>query len=309
MKTIAVLMSVYNGQKYIREQLESILKQDVTADGKAKIVLYIRVDGSKDGSAEIIREYADRMEIWIYEEENLGPERSFWRLMSLATATADYYAFADQDDYWFPDKLSRGMACLKKEDPEIPCLYCTALQPTDEHLNPIPHEIGLDPYTDLPHALIYSLSAGCTFLFNRAAFLLARKYDMETQFVEMHDWLLHKIVAMTGKVHYDPKPSLYYRQHGGNVIGERTTGLRHLTIRANRILNESQCVRSRNAEAIREVYADYLKDHPQEKHMLDLVADYRKNRAVKREFLREKAFRVNTKKDLIFKALILWEKI
>ena len=309
MKTIAVLMSVYNGQKYIREQIESIAGQDVTLDGKYRISLYARIDGTKDESAEIIREFKDRLDIHLFEEENVGPERSFWKLIRTVPEEADYYAFADQDDWWFPDKMSRAAAYLEGEDPMVPCLYCTSLQPTDEKLNPIPHDIGLDPYTDFPHALIYSLSAGCTFLFNRAAFVLARKYDMETRFVEMHDWLLHKITAMAGKVHYDPKPSLYYRQHGDNVIGDRTSGIRLLAVRAKRILEENQCVRSRNAEAIREVYAEELKDRPYEKHILDLVADYRKDKAVKRAFLQEKAFRVNTKKDLIFLALIRGEKI
>ena len=104
-------MSTYNGEKYLREQIDSILEQDCERFGKAEIKLLVRDDGSKDTTLDILKEYADNYpdKIQYYQGENAGVIKSFFELIQKADDTADYYALADQDDYWMPGKLSAGI--------------------------------------------------------------------------------------------------------------------------------------------------------------------------------------------------------
>ena len=108
MKTIQILMSTYNGEKYLKEQLESILTQDCEQFGKAALTLKVRDDGSQDGTQQILQQYAEKYPEIIswYQGENVGVIGSFFDLMKQADV-CDYYAFADQDDYWMPEKLTR----------------------------------------------------------------------------------------------------------------------------------------------------------------------------------------------------------
>ena len=107
---VLVLMSVYNGGKYLAVQLESIASQE-----GIDVSLYIRDDGSKDNSETIIREYAEKLSIFYYRENNIGPAGSFMRLIELAEDKYDYYAFSDQDDFWEKDKLYTAVRQLKDE--------------------------------------------------------------------------------------------------------------------------------------------------------------------------------------------------
>ena len=106
MKTVNILLSAYNGEKFIAEQIESLLAQDYPA-----VTIHIRDDGSTDRTVEIVRQYTDRPNVKLYEGENVGYRKSFaWLLANCRDA--DYYAYCDQDDYWMPDKISRAVRAL-----------------------------------------------------------------------------------------------------------------------------------------------------------------------------------------------------
>ena len=105
-------MSTYNGEKYLREQIDSILNQDYP-----EISLLIRDDGSTDGTVDILKEYAQKYrDIDYYVGENLGVQNSFFDLMKRADKRAYYYAFADQDDVWLPGKIKRAIELLEREE-------------------------------------------------------------------------------------------------------------------------------------------------------------------------------------------------
>ena len=93
---IAVLMSTYNGQKYLDEQLMSIADQTFSK----MMTLYIRDDGSTDNTLKIIEKWKKKIDIVFFQGENVGPARSFWKLLMNSEIQADYYAFCDQDDIW-----------------------------------------------------------------------------------------------------------------------------------------------------------------------------------------------------------------
>lgn len=101
---IAVLISTYNGEKYIRDQIESIMSQKVDA----QIDIIVRDDGSTDKTKDILEEYSKQKKLKWYTGENLKPANSFFNLL-IQNETYDYYAFADQDDYWKNDKLRRAI--------------------------------------------------------------------------------------------------------------------------------------------------------------------------------------------------------
>lgn len=107
----AVLMSTYNGARFIREQLDSILDQT----GEFELDLWVRDDGSTDGTKDILNDYESRGLLRWYTGENLGPAQSFLDLVR-RTLGYDWYAFADQDDFWMPEKLSWALETLEKID-------------------------------------------------------------------------------------------------------------------------------------------------------------------------------------------------
>lgn len=294
---ITVLMSAYNGEAYIRQQIDSVLAQDVDAE----LTLLVRDDGSSDATPAILEEYRAAGKLSWYTGENLGPAKSFWHLLKNAPE-ADCYAFCDQDDVWLPEKLSRAVTRLKAENAQ---LYCSAFIATDGELNPIKHyHSPLNQYTDYAHSLIYSTAAGCTFVFTEAARKAALAYDMDTHPAIIHDWLLHKIVTVTGgKMIFDPTGSICYRQHGHNTIGAQKSGLQGLAVRVKRFLGgESRGVRSSCAKALLDVYGAHVTGEV--KDALDLVANYAEDPQKRKKLLRDPRFRTGTVNDLFLRCLV-----
>lgn len=305
---IVVLMSTYNGEKFIREQIESILNQDIC--GEMSLQLLVRDDGSTDATTAILTEYQEAGKLTWYTGENLRPAKSFWHLMHHAPES-DYYAFCDQDDVWFADKLSRAVHTMaEKADPATPALSCSAVTVTDQMLNPTGTMCGDYPAKqDFAYALLYSIAPGCTFVFNAAARQEMKRYNIYEKTEIIHDWLAYKIIAMKGVILYDAKPTMYYRQHGNNVIGSQKKGLAGMWKKAKGFLKNNSCVRSRVARSLMEVYGDDLDRDGTEYRLLNLVGNYQGDKKLKKEFLKEKLFRIGTVNDRFLSVLIRMEKI
>ena len=125
---IAVLMSSYNGEKYILKQIESILAQV-----GCEVHLFVRDDGSCDSTTEILKKYADEGKLEWYQGDNLKPAKSFLKLL-YESGEYDYYAFADQDDIWDNDKLSYGIQYLEKYQ-DKPAIYFSKARYIDSEDN------------------------------------------------------------------------------------------------------------------------------------------------------------------------------
>lgn len=294
---IIVLMSAYNGEAYIRQQIESVLAQDIDA----QLSLLVRDDGSADATQAVLEEYQAAGKLCWYAGENLGPERSFWQLLQNAPE-ADYYAFCDQDDVWLPQKLSRAVSLLEKEKA---ALYCSAFTAVDAELNPVEYyHSPLNRYTDYAHSLIYSTAPGCTFVFTREARQMAVAYDMQVQPAIIHDWLLHKIVTINGgKMIFDSVGGIYYRQHDHNTIGAQKSGLNGILVRVKRFLSGgSRRVRSDCAKALLAVYGDRVAGEVRD--ALDLVANYGENSGKRKRLLTDPRFSTGTVNDLFFRWLV-----
>ena len=122
MKIVCVLLSTYNGEKYLKEQLDSVLNQkDITLN------FLVRDDGSTDSTIDILKQYEKEGKIKLIVGKNIGYKKSFYELAKLAPLS-DYYAFCDQDDVWDDDKLITAVNMLERENNSIPLLYFSALR-------------------------------------------------------------------------------------------------------------------------------------------------------------------------------------
>ncbi len=208
---VAVLMSTYNGDKYLKEQIDSILSQQ----GDFDLELFIRDDGSTDNTVEILKSYEGEIH-WI-SGKNLGPALSFLELL-MCCKGYDFYAFADQDDYWLQGRISRGLSLLNSSP--VPSLYVSNAELVDERLESLDKIV----YKKAPRQDLYTVSCtggllGCTMIFNNQLANIIQVRD-KPQKVCMHDFFLAVVcLAVNGKIFYDEKPTLKYRQHFDNVVG------------------------------------------------------------------------------------------
>ena len=163
MDKVAILMSTYNGAKYLREQIDSILFQK-----GVEVTLYIRDDGSSDGTIDIVKEYAQKYQniIWTMGK-NVGVGNSFMQLIYDCPDDYDYYAFSDQDDIWLEDKLKVAIDSIKQRD--TPALYASNQMLVDENGTQIslryPNDYDMQNSVEAQFQI--NRISGCTFVFNK----------------------------------------------------------------------------------------------------------------------------------------------
>ena len=251
MRSVLVLLSTYNGEKYLREQIDSVLNQE-----GVKVSLLIRDDGSKDETINILKEYASRENVNFYEGQNCGPSESFHDLLNHAQGY-DYYAFCDQDDVWIKDKLVKATDCLDNMNQATPNLYCSNLNVVDENLRfcRICHVENYN-LNNRYQGLIELFAVGCTEVFNQKA------VDMTLQYWSnkclMHDSWIFMICNFLGKVFYDNSSHINYRQHGGNVIGAEKNFIGKVKASSERVITKRIQPRWQNANAIIESLSEII---------------------------------------------------
>lgn len=223
---IRILMATYNGESYLREQLDSIGRQTYPVWR-----LTISDDGSQDGTLEIIRDYQKKWGAHRLELRH-GPCRGYsLNFLSMAcdeSILADLYAFSDQDDVWMPDKLQRAVEYFAQHPGSaLPRAYGSRTQIVDARLK---HQ-GLSPAFRLPssfrNALVQNIAGGNTQVFNHTAKQLLEIAG--PQQVVSHDWWLYQLVNAAGGVfHFDLTPSVLYRQHDKSIVGANASMLARL---------------------------------------------------------------------------------
>jgi glycosyltransferase involved in cell wall biosynthesis len=204
-------MSTYNGAKYIREQLNSIISQT-----GVEVNILVRDDGSKDNTIDILEEYSKKGLLEYYIGENIGYGKSFLHLIT-QSGNADYYAFADQDDVWEYDKLSSAVYNLDSYDAKKPLLYASALTFVDSELNFLKEKNFNNLKLTLGSALVRQRLAGCTMVFNKTLRDYCTKCYESTNSRFGHDgWAYLLCLATGGNVIYDPVSRIKFRRHGAN---------------------------------------------------------------------------------------------
>ncbi len=256
-QTLTILMSTYNGEKWIDAQLESLDRQTWP-----DLRLLVRDDGSADSTPGRLTAFAQtsRLSCAVVFGENVGVFNSFMGLLAEAGDDSGYYAFADQDDVWFPDKCERAIARLREVSEEIPAMVYGRLQYTDESLrftglSPIPTQSGFHT------ALVQNQATGCTLVMNAAA----RRKILESvpDWALMHDWWCYLVVSAFGVVMYDPHPSILYRKHSGNVTPASPNWLTELWNRTKRFAGNGDIARkvTDQARVFLRCYRATLDDH------------------------------------------------
>ncbi|MFI4954342.1 MAG: glycosyltransferase family 2 protein [Gammaproteobacteria bacterium] len=233
--SIAILLAAYNGQDYLRKQLDSIVTQTYP-----NWTLHAIDDGSSDQTQNILQEYQARLgpqKMTVVTTKNQGCAKTFLTLVCEPTIQADYYAYSDQDDIWDADKLAKALAALASLTPNLPQLYCSGARVIDANEKPLGQLPIKKRPPSLQNALIQCIATGNTMVFNH----LARKILLDAGVVNvpLHDWWTYlAICASGGECYYDMSSTLSYRQHGNNVMGFKQSFLARYLKKLNRVLND-----------------------------------------------------------------------
>lgn len=223
MSLVTIVMATYNGEKYVEEQVKSILSSTYQ-----NFHLHIYDDGSTDHTLTILRgyeeRYPDRIKIF-QNEENLGVTRNF--LQAINQTTTDYIMLCDQDDVWNSDKIHKTLRRIRhmeaQRGKEMPLAVFTDAVVVDQDLKQIHQSFfqsgHLDPRkTDLPHLLMENKLIGCTVMINAALRRILQRHNIPKE-ARFHDWWLALLAASFGGIGYMNEGTILYRQHGGNVVG------------------------------------------------------------------------------------------
>ena len=216
---IDILMATYNGEKYLKEQIESILNQTYK-----NIRLIISDDASKDSTPQILEEYRkkdSRIEIYL-NKENRGVVKNIEFL--LEKVEDEFYMLADQDDVWLPLKVEKSIETLKKQNAD---LVFGDLEVVDEKLETLYPSFGdfmllnrkINKYIDSYKVnYLYNCVTGCTVLSKKEFIKKIIPIPTESKYL-IHDHWIGLIVALNGKLTYMPEKYIKYRQHGNNQVG------------------------------------------------------------------------------------------
>ncbi len=218
---IVVLLSTFNGARFLKAQLDSIVAQE-----HACWRLIWRDDSSGDGTVAMMEEFAaglapGRVVRVAGPAGRIGAAASFLTLLQAAAdgmGEGELLAFADQDDVWLPCKLGRAAAALAGCDATVPTLYSARQVLVDAGLNRLALSARVVPPPGFPASLTQNLATGCTLVMNHAAVALiaASRAPPNCQ----HDWWSYLMVtAAGGRFLIDHEPVVLYRQHGGNLVG------------------------------------------------------------------------------------------
>lgn len=226
---VAILMCTFNGERFLRQQLESFCEQT-----HKNWTLLVSDDGSSDSTLKILAEYTKRLgpqQLRIIEGPKKGYVANFLNVTRSVDSTAEFYAWADQDDIWTNDKIEAALDILREDSSNSPTLYCSRTHLISESGALIGYSKNFRRRPQFLNALVQSISGGNTMVFNRAALELLNRTDKNLGVVS-HDWWAYQLISGAGgKIHYDSVARVLYRQHSENIIGNKKNLLnkaRHL---------------------------------------------------------------------------------
>ena len=267
-------MSTYNGEKYLYEQLDSVLTQeDVSVD------LYVRDDGSTDSTIDILQKYSREYSNvhLIFDGNNVGPGQSFYMLMKYISKNYphDFYAFSDQDDIWMPQKLYVGIEKIKSI--RKPALYAS-----NQWLY-FDGEIKGLRFDEMDVTLEKELNgndiSGCTMVFNHDMAKLASKKELPDKMLldyRLHDTMLLLIALISGKFVFDDDSYIKYRIHKDNAVGIKKLGLIGKLKRVIKPGNKDRWWRARSKTA-RYLVDNFSFTQEDDLQFLRLYSDYNKS--------------------------------
>ncbi len=222
---IAIVLSTWNGEKFLPELLKSLKRQTWLHWD-----LWVRDDGSDDGTVGLLEDFAKQMEhkssrnrVWVKSGGNIGAVRSFLTLLTVIHNEYDAYAFCDQDDVWLPRKLERAATAIKNHqtnetDGDKPFLYHAGQWLEDQRSGK--RTTSTAPVrTGFANALVQNQVVGCTMVINQAlrtcllhGTAIKQENDPFSDII-MHDWWCYLLASGFGAITYDPEPVIIFRRH------------------------------------------------------------------------------------------------
>lgn len=265
---VGIVLASFNGKDYIKEQIESILNNTYQNWN-----LYIYDDGSTDGSIELVKSYVKQYKgkiQLIINEENKGVKRNF--LEGMVCCDHSYVMFCDQDDIWYTDKIELTLRRMyegeKREGKGVPRVVFTDAKVVSQSKKELSSSFHKSNHLntkklDLPHLLMENKMMGCTSMVNRA---LVNKMAFLPEYCKMHDWWIILIGCAFGAVEYIDKPTMLYRQHTGNVIGDQKF-ISYVRRRITSMKQQKKALEETFLQA-KEFYHIYRYQLPSEKRLL-----------------------------------------
>ena len=295
-KKVAVVLSTYNGEKYVKDQLDSILNQTYK-----NVDIVVRDDGSKDNTVKIIKEYQEKYKnIRLVVGKNLGFIKSFFELLKITDA--DYYSYADQDDIWMENKIELAVNSLNELDDEKPNMVFGNSDYYNQDMEFIGEGEKHKSYS-FGQALFECVGQGMTMTINKKTRDLIVKNPPQNCF--FHDWWTYLICIGLGNVAYNDVTTVKYRRMKTNATSEGQGYLKLLVWRLKNLLvkNGIKDIK-RQMINFKEIYYQELKDS--DKETLDLFSEEKYNffKALKKA-LYPKKIRRRLTDDLMLRVIFL----
>ncbi len=294
---VTVLLAVYNGEKYLKEQIDSLLNQTFN-----DIRIIIRDDGSTDNSLDIINDYCKKYPLIISSLTGKPTGSAVGNFAELLyNCDDDYIMFCDQDDVWLPQKIEKTISVMKKTegaDKNTPVLVHSDLIVADQNLKTVSQSFfafqRLDPENiSLSGLLVQNCVTGCTVMINRA---LKEKCGKIPNDCIMHDWWLAITAQLFGKIACVREPLMLYRQHSDNQVGAKASYGIALIKRKLSTLNEvrkNYNATYAQAQAVLRHYAGSLAE--KERNLLEIyVSIPSKNKFKKIRIMQKYGFKKGT---------------
>jgi len=219
------MMGTFNGEKYISEQLDSILNQT-----HKNWRLIVSDDGSSDDTLAILKTYEAKLpagQLIILKGPHHGFAANFLSMCLDDGAQADYYAFCDQDDIWLENKLEVALKWLDAQSNKVPTLYCGGTIYVSGNSKEVGRSVPFSLKPSFSNALVQCLAGGNTMIFNQP--LKSLVVEAGNVKVSSHDWWVYILCTATGGlVKFDPNPYVLYRQHSESLVGSNTAILAKL---------------------------------------------------------------------------------
>lgn len=295
---IQILLSTYNGEKYLRDQLDSYL----TLEQADRIKVLIRDDGSCDGTREILQEYAYDKRFHVEYGDHIGTNASYQWLLENADSSCKYFAFSDQDDVWLPHKLSVAEAALEQCSQEELLLFASRSQITNEDLQTIGYSLNPKSGLSFYNAMIQNVLPGHTQVFNNSLRRELCRHGVLNAHVV--DWWLYLVASAKGRAIFCPECTVLHRQHNNNTVGYQMGFFMNLSKRIRYIRNGKGNAISLQLQAFFHTYQGGLPDEYEEEiqRYLDGLGSFRKRI---RYLMKSRVYRQRRWESFLFSILYL----
>ena len=309
---ILVMLSTYNSQDYLNQQLDTILNQE-----DVHTRLFIRDDGSSDNTVDILQSYIEKYpnRIKYVVGENVGPSVSMYKLVNCVENYYDisefsYFSFADHDDYWLPNKLIKAVEKLNSLSKTSVNLYFSNLYVTDSNLNVKfkAYENGAINPTK-KSVFVNSSSSGNTFVFNLFAFLNYKNTPYNNRFYG-DVWFYIRCIFL-GNVVYDNNSYIYFRRTGKNASGSRKKGISLFLKRLSKlpkIIFGKEQMKFEMAIELLNLYGDFIDGESED--LLKLISNYKNSLRDRMKLFFSRDLRsTNTMNNFLFRIRIIFGRI